>query len=107
MSKKKLNIIKDLKKMGLVPTKKQQEQMLVFGACIFFIFVMALAIYGMYKYPVPHDLYYEGINYPANHWGLALYDDFIYCECGNDPLCWDIPESLKPIPEDEKYANYV
>jgi len=107
MSKKKLNIIKDLKKMKLIPTKKQQEQMLVFGACLFFILVMVLAIYGMYKYPVPHDLYYEGINYPANHWGLALYDDYIYCECGNDPLCWDIPESIEPIPEDEKYANYV
>ena len=40
-------IIKDLKKMKLIPTKKQQEQMLVFGACLFFILIMILAIYAV------------------------------------------------------------
>ena len=107
MAKKKLNILKDLKKMGLVPKKKAQDQMLVAGAVIFAIGIFILMIVGMIKYPVPHDLYYDGVNYPANHFGVSQYMDYNYCECGNDPLCWDIPEDLLPKPEEEKYRYYV
>ena len=104
MAKKKLNIMKDLKKMGLIPTKKQQEQMYLMFGILVLILITGLAMYGAWKYPIPHH-YYENMNYPANHYSnFAILDELEYCECGNDPTC-DILNKLKA--EAERYRYYV
>lgn len=96
--------MKDLKKMGLIPSKKKQEQMTTFGMILVLIGLVVIACYGAWKYPIPHH-YYENMNYPANHYStLAIFDDYEYCECGNDPTC-DILNRLKA--EEERYRYYV
>ena len=101
MSKK--NIMKDLKRMRLIPTNKQWEQMKVFFMILVFVALTGLAMYGAYKYPVP-DHYYENMNYPANHYSNFAFVDDIICECGNDPTC-EYLEMLKQ--QQEKYRYYV
>tara|TARA_B100000287_G_scaffold168635_2_gene159131 strand:+ start:3427 stop:3732 length:306 start_codon:yes stop_codon:yes gene_type:complete len=101
MSKK--NIIKDLKRMRLVPTNKQWDQMKVFFMLIMFVALTALAMYGAWKYPIPHH-YYENMNYPANHYSNVAFVDDIICECGNDPTCKLLKQLLN---EQEKYRYYV
>ena len=102
MSKK--NIIKDLKRMKLIPTKKQHEQIMLVGSLLLLVLLTGLAMYGAWKYPIPHH-YYKNMNYPANHYStLARFDDYEYCECGNDPTC-DILNRLKA--EAERYRYYV
>ena len=59
MSKK--NIIKDLKRMGLIPTKKQQDQMWMLVGILVLLTMTGLAMYGAWKYPVPYH-YYENMN---------------------------------------------
>jgi len=101
MSKK--NIIKDLKRMGLIPTKKQQDQMWMLVGILVLLTMTGLAMYGAWKYPVPYH-YYENMNYPANHYSNFAFVDDIICECGNDPTC----EYLEKLKEDlEKYRYYV
>ena len=103
MAKKKYNIIKDLKKLGLVPTTKQYEQLMLVGTICLLVLITGLAMYGAWKYPIPHH-YYDNMNYPANHYSnLAITDDII-CECGNDPTC-DLINKLKA--ENERYRYYV
>ena len=41
---KKYNIVKDLKKLNLVPTKKKQNQMLAFGAGVLVLAIIALSL---------------------------------------------------------------
>ena len=83
------------------------------------IVLLGLMILPIFYPPaqLPYHYYMDGPNYyipsTIDTSNIANIDkiDYLYlpelCECGNDPLCWDIPESIKPIPEDEKYANYV
>ena len=103
MAKKKLNIIKDLKKLGLVPTTKQYEQLMLVGTICLLVLITGLAMWGAWKYPIPHH-YYDNMNYPANHYSnLAITDDII-CECGNDPSCkepWNLTRQTM------RYHNYV
>ena len=101
MSKK--NIIKDLKRMGLVPTTKQYNQIMLFGRILLLCLLTGLAMYGAWKYPIPYH-YYENMNYPANHYSNVAFIDDIICECGNDPSCTLI-EMLKQ--KQEKYRYYV
>jgi len=103
MAKKKLNIMKDLKRMRLIPTKKQQEQMYLMFGILVLILITGLAMWGAWKYPIPHH-YYENMNYPANHYSNVAFIDDIICECGNDPSCTLI-EMLKQ--KQEKYRYYV
>ena len=96
---KKYNIVKDLKKLNLVPTKKKQNQMLAFGAGILVLAIIALSLYGMYKYPIPPH-YYDTIGDPTIPYrNIAFYE----CPCGNDPECWP----WEPRQPKEKYAYYV
>ena len=84
MSKK--NIIKDLKRMKLIPTRKQHEQIMLIGSLLILVLLTGLAMYGAWKYPIPHH-YYDNMTYPANHYSnVAILDDII-CECGKDPDC--------------------
>ena len=78
--------MKDLKKMGLIPTRKQHEQIMLIGSLLILVGLTVLAMYGAWKYPIPHH-YYDNLSYPANHYSnVAILDDII-CECGNDPDC--------------------
>ena len=72
--------------MGLIPTTKQYEQMMITGVILVLVLITGLAMWGAVKYPMP-DHYYDNMNYPANHYSnVAILDDII-CECGNDPDC--------------------
>ena len=103
MAKKK-NIIKDLKRMGLVPTTKQHKQIMNIGIWILVLGFVFLSFYGMYKYPMPPH-YFENMNYPANHYStLASIED---CECGNDPSCYPIWWWHDRKKVEEKYRYYV
>ena len=86
---KKNKLLKDLKRMGLIPTTKQYEQMMLTGVILVLVLITGLAMWGAIKYPIP-DHYYDNMNYPANHYSnLAIFDDIP--ECGNDPyyrLTW-------------------
>ena len=87
MSKK--NIMRDLKRMGLIPTKKQSEDMKVVGMILVFVLLTGIAFYGAFKYPPPPH-YYDNMDYPANHYSNVAETDNIICECGNDPDCFDL-----------------
>ena len=88
MSKKKPNILKDLKRMGLIPTNKAWEQMKIVLIATTCLIILVLAIVGAIKYPIPHH-YYDNMNYtPSMYSNLAQLDD-ISCECGNDPDCFE------------------
>ena len=101
---KRRNIIKDLKRMGLVPTTKQYEQIMTLGAWIFVLFIIGLSFYGMYKYPTPPHIYND-MNVPANHYStFAKLED---CECGNDPSCYPLYWWEDRPKLDEKYRYYV
>ena len=89
--------------MGLIPTKKQHEQIMLIGGLLLFAFLTGLAMYGAWKYPIPHH-YYENMNYPANHYSNVAFIDDIICECGNDPTC-TLLEQLKK--ENERFRYYV
>ena len=84
MAKKKLNVIKDLKRMGLVPTRKQHDQIMLVTGLLVLVILTGLAMWGAWKYPIPHH-YYDNMNYPANHYSNVAYTE--ECECGNDPSC--------------------
>jgi len=101
---KKRNIIKDLKRMGLVPTTKQYNQIMTLGVWILVLFIIGLSFYGMYKYPTPPHIYdyYTTPDYRFSD--IATSDD---CECGNDPSCrpmwwWHDQKQVE-----EKYRYYV
>ncbi len=102
MSKNK--IMKDLKKMGLIPTKKQSEDMKVVGMILVFILLTGLAMYGAWKYPIPHH-YYENMNMPAQHYSNVAYTE--ECECGNDPSCRPLWWWHDQKQVEEKYRYYV
>ena len=88
MSKKKRNIIKDLKRMRLIATNKQWEQMKIVGVISVILLILVLATLGSIKYPIPHH-YYDNMNYtPSMYSNLAIVED-ISCECGNDPECFE------------------
>ena len=104
MARKKINIIKDLKKLGLIPRTKQYEQMKIFLCCMLVFIVVCLSFYGMYKYPTPTHIYdyYTTPDYRFSD--IALSDD---CECGNDPSCkpmwwWHDQKNVN-----EEYRYYV
>ena len=100
---KKNKLLKDLKRMGLIPTTKQYEQMMITGVILVLVLITGLAMYGAIKYPIPPH-YYDNMNYPANHYSnLAITDDII-CECGNDPDC---KEPWNLIKQTMRYHNYV
>tara|TARA_B100001113_G_scaffold298224_1_gene256241 strand:- start:4979 stop:5290 length:312 start_codon:yes stop_codon:yes gene_type:complete len=101
---KKRNIIKDLKKMGLVPTTKQHKQIMNIGIWILVLGFVFLSFYGMYKYPTPPH-YFENMNYPANHYSNVAYIE--ECECGNDPSCYPIWWYHPQNKVEEKYRYYV
>mgnify|MGYP003135003234 CR=1 FL=1 len=81
----KKNIIKDLKRMGLVPTNKQFEHMKIVAVISVLVLMLMLALYGMWKYPLPPH-YFENMNYPANHYHDVAFIHTIddVPECGND-----------------------
>jgi hypothetical protein len=100
---KKRNIIKDLKRMGLVPTTKQYNQIMTLGIWILVLGFICLSFYGMYKYPTPHI--YHDYNVPANHYSVIAYVE--ECECGNDPSCYPLYWWEDKPKLDEKYRYYV
>jgi len=75
--------------MGLIPTTKQYEQMMLTGVILVLVLITGLAMWGAVKYPMP-DYYYDNMNYPANHYSNVAETDNIICECGNDPDCFDL-----------------
>ena len=52
MSKK--NIMKDLKRMGLIPTKKQHEQIMLVGSILLLVLLTGLAMYGAWTVSYTH-----------------------------------------------------
>ena len=77
-------ITKDLKKMGLIPTKKKREEMQIVGWISLLILLVMFSVWGAYKYPITPGLEYLDYNLPAQHFStIAWYDDIP--ECGNDP----------------------
>ena len=72
--------------MGLIPTKKQQDQMWMLVGILVLLTMTGLAMYGAWKYPVPYH-YYENMNYAGNDYSNFAFVDDIICECGNDPTC--------------------
>lgn len=96
---KKFNTKKTLKQMGLIPTRKQRDQMFMAFWIIMAIGIFILSMIGMYKYPVPAH-YYDVIGDPTIPYrNIAFYE----CPCGNDPECWP----WEPRKPKEKYAYYV
>lgn len=89
--------------MRLVPTKKQHEQLMVVGSICLLVLITCLAMYGAWKYPIPHH-YYDNLSYPTNHYSNLAQTDDIICECGNDPTC-TLLERLKQ--EQERHRYYV
>ena len=81
---KKFNTKKTLKQMGLIPTRKQRDQMFMAFWIIVGSAIVILSLYGMLKYPIPYH-YYDVIGDPATPYrNIAFYE----CPCGNDPECW-------------------
>ena len=77
-------ITKDLKRMGLIPTKKKQEEMKIVGFVSLLILLVLFSIWGAYKYPITPGLEYIDYNLPAQHFSTFAYDwEIPYC--GNDP----------------------
>ena len=81
--KKKMNVIKDLKRLGLVPTTKQYNQIMLVGGLLLFAILTGLAMYGAWKYPIPHH-YYENMNFPANHYSNVADYKRLVIPC---PIC--------------------
>ena len=82
-----MKIIKDLKKMGLIPTKKKQEEMKVVGWISLLIILVMIAVWGGYNYPqymMQPGLEYLDYNLPAQHYSNVAFFDEVP-ECGNDP----------------------
>jgi len=77
-------ITKDLKRMGLIPTKKKQEEMKIVGFVSLLILLVMFSVWGAYKYPITPGLEYIDYNLPAQHYSNIAYDwEIPYC--GNDP----------------------
>ena len=86
-------ITKDLKKMGLLPTKKKQEEMKIVGWISLLCLLVMFAIWGGYKYPeylMQPGLEYLDYNLPAQHFSNVAWIDEIP-ECGNDPYYSKFP----------------
>ena len=82
-------ITKDLKKMGLLPTKKKQEEMTLVATLSILVLMLVFAIWGALKYPeymIQPGVDYLEYNLPAQHF---TYDDIP--ECGNDPYYSKFP----------------
>ena len=80
----KKRITKDLKRMGLIPTKKKQEEMQIVGWISLLVMLVMFAVWGAYKYPIQPGLEYMDYNLPAQHFSTFAYDwELPYC--GNDP----------------------
>ena len=80
-------ITKDLKKMGLIPTKKKQEEMQIVGWISLLVLLVMFSIWGAYMYPITPNLEYLDYNLPAQHFSnIAWYDEIP--ECGNDINWW-------------------
>lgn len=103
---KKFNTKKTLKQMGLIPNRKQREQMYLAFWIIIGIGIFVLSMVGMYKYPVPPH-YYDVIGDPAVPYRNIGYTVYEVCPCGNDPECWPWDLPTEPQPDEDKYANYV
>ena len=88
----KKKITKDLKRMGLIPTKKKQEEMKIVGWLSLLCLLVMFSVWGAYKYPhymIQPGLDYLDYNLPANHYSyIAWYEETP--ECGNDPY-FDFP----------------
>ena len=83
-------ITKDLKRMGLIPTKKKQEEMKIVGFVSLLILLVMFSVWGGYKYPITPNLEYLDYNLPAQHFSNVAFSDEAP-ECGNDPyfeLLW-------------------
>ena len=79
----KKRLFKDLKKMGLIPTKKQSEDMQIVGWISLMILLVMFSMWGAYKYPITPNLEYLDYNLPAQHFSnIAVYEETP--ECGND-----------------------
>ena len=80
-------ITKDLKKMGLLPTKKKQEEMKIVGWISLLVLLVMFSVWGAYKYPhykIAPGIEYLDNNLPAQHYSDVAYDwEIPYC--GNDP----------------------
>ena len=101
---KKRNIIKDLKRMGLVPTTKQYNQIMTLGAWILVLFIIGLSFYGMYKYPTPPHIYDYYSPTDFKYTNVANIEE---CECGNDPSCYPLYWWEDKPKLEEKYRYYV
>jgi len=100
---KKKNLIKDMKRMGIVPRNRHYRQMKLVLITITIMAFLAISFYGMWKYPTPGH-YYDNINHPAyqyNPVGLLAFDDDEVPECGNYPYHWH------NTPNQWSYHNYV
>ena len=83
-------ITKDLKRMGLIPTKKKQEEMQIVGWISLLVMLVMFAVWGAYKYPhymIQPGLDYLDYNLPAQHYSDLARTHKFPCECGNDPYC--------------------
>jgi len=79
---KKNNLIKDMKRMGILARNRHYRQMKLVLITITIMAFLAISFYGMWKYPTPGH-YYDNINHPAYHYhSVALSDEVP--ECGND-----------------------
>jgi len=80
-------ITKDLKRMGLLPTKKKQEEMKIVGWISLLCLLVVFSVYGAYKYPeymIQPGVDYLDYNLPAQHFSNVAFSDEVP-ECGNDP----------------------
>ena len=77
-------ITKDLKRLGLIPTKKKQEEMQIVGWISLLVMLVMFAVWGAYKYP--HYMISPDVDYniPAQHFSNVAWVDETP-ECGNDP----------------------
>ena len=87
MYMKKNRITKDLKRMGLLPTKKQYGEIKAVGIISLIAFIVLVSFYGMWRYPVTHYPQYDYLD--IKHHSGKSYQHYAYQEdlpyCGNDP----------------------
>ena len=80
-------ITRDLKRMGLVPNKKQRSEMRMVGVLSLIVLTLVFAVWGAFKYPeymIQPGIDYLDYNLPAQHFSyMAGIDETP--ECGNDP----------------------
>ena len=80
-------ITKDLERMGLIPTKRKQEEMRIVGWICLLCLLVIFSVWGAYKYPhymISPDVDYLDYNLPAQHFSNVAWVDETP-ECGNDP----------------------